>query len=64
VALRVGFIGSGFNTRFHIQGRGTLKGIACEQPLARNVAEAIKMRDMTKKVGQGDLETMTRLSMS
>jgi predicted dehydrogenase len=127
MALRVGFIGSGFNTRFHIQGwrgvresavcgvwspnavraseaatlarqldvghcrrfksiaemvadpeidaiwlcgpnharienveeicdtiargRGTLKGIACEKPLARNVAEAIKVRDMVKKVG-------------
>ncbi len=127
MALRVGFIGSGFNTRFHIQGwrgvresavtgiwspnavraseaatlakkldvgfakryksiaemvadpeidaiwlcgpnharvenveeivdtiargRGTLKGIACEKPLARNVAEAIKIRDMVKKVG-------------
>ena len=127
MALRVGFIGSGFNTRFHIQGwrgvresavcgiwspnavraseaatlarqldvgharrfksiaemvadpeidaiwlcgpnhtrienleeivdtiargRGTLKGIACEKPLARNVAEAIKMRDMAKTVG-------------
>jgi len=127
MALRVGFVGSGFNTRFHIQGwrgvresavcgiwspnavraseaatlarqldvgharrfksiaemvadpeidaiwlcgpnharvenveeicdtiargRGTLKGIACEKPLARNVAEAIKLRDMAKKVG-------------
>ena len=127
MALRVGFIGSGFNTRFHIQGwrgvresavcgiwspnavraseaatlarqldvgharrfksiaemvadpeidaiwicgpnharienmeeivdtiargRGALKGVACEKPLARNVAEAIKMRDMAKKVG-------------
>lgn len=127
MALRVGFIGSGFNTRFHIQGwrgvresavtgvwspnrvraaeaatlakqldvgfarpfksiaemvadpevdaiwlcgpnqarvenveeivdtiacgRGELKGIACEKPLARNVAEAIKIRDMVKKVG-------------
>ena len=127
MALRVGFVGSGFNTRFHIQGwrgvresavcgvwspnavraseaatlarqldvgharrfksiaemvadpeidaiwlcgpnhtrvenveeivdtiargRGTLKGIACEKPLARNVAEAIKVRDMAKKVG-------------
>jgi predicted dehydrogenase len=127
MALRVGFIGSGFNTRFHIQGwrgvresavtgvwspnrvraaeaatlakqldvgfarpfksiaemvadpevdaiwlcgpnqarvenveeivdtiargRGQLKGIACEKPLARNVAEAIKIRDMVKKVG-------------
>jgi len=127
MALRVGFIGSGFNTRFHIQGwrgvresavtgiwspnrvraseaatlarqldvgharpfksiaemvadpevdaiwlcgpnqarienveeivdtiargRGSLKGIACEKPLARNVAEAIKIRDMVKKVG-------------
>jgi predicted dehydrogenase len=127
MALRVGFIGSGFNTRFHIQGwrgvresavtgiwspnavraseaatlakkldvgfakrfksiaemvadpevdaiwlcgpnharvenveeivdtiargKGTLKGIACEKPLARNVAEAIKIRDMVKKVG-------------
>jgi predicted dehydrogenase len=127
MALRVGFIGSGFNTRFHIQGwrgvresavtgvwspnrvraseaatlarqldvgharpfksiaemvadpevdaiwlcgpnharienveeicdtiargKGSLKGIACEKPLARNVAEAIKIRDMVKKVG-------------
>jgi predicted dehydrogenase len=127
MALRVGFVGSGFNTRFHIQGwrgvresavtgvwspnrvraaeaatlakqldvgfarpfksiaemvadpevdaiwlcgpnharvenveeivdtiargRGTLKGIACEKPLARNVAEAIKIRDLVKKVG-------------
>ncbi len=127
MALRVGFIGSGFNTRFHIQGwrgvresavtgvwspnavraseaatlakkldvgfakrfksiaemvadpevdaiwlcgpnharvenveeivdtiargRGHLKGIACEKPLARNVAEAVKIRDMVKKVG-------------
>lgn len=127
MALRVGFVGSGFNTRFHIQGwrgvresavtgvwspnrvraaeaatlakqldvgfarpfksiaemvadpevdaiwlcgpnharvenveeivdtiargRGTLKGIACEKPLARNVAEAVKIRDMVKKVG-------------
>ena len=33
------------------RGRGTLKGIACEKPLARNVAEAIKVRDMAKKVG-------------
>ena len=33
------------------RGRGTLKGIACEKPLARSVAEAIKMRDMAKKVG-------------
>jgi predicted dehydrogenase len=127
MALRVGFVGSGFNTRFHIQGwrgvresavtgvwspnrvraaeaatlakqldvgfarpfksiaemvadpevdaiwlcgpnharvenveeivdtiargRGTLKGIACEKPLARNVAEAVKIRDLVQKVG-------------
>lgn len=127
MALRVGFVGSGFNTRFHIQGwrgvresavtgvwspnavraseaatlarqldvgfakrfksiaemvadadvdaiwlcgpnharvanveeivdtiargHGTLKGIACEKPLARNVAEAVKICDMVKKVG-------------
>lgn len=30
------------------RGCGTLKGIACEKPLARNVAEAVKMRDMAK----------------
>jgi predicted dehydrogenase len=33
------------------RGRGTLKGIACEKPLARNVAEAIRMRDLARKVG-------------
>ena len=39
-------------------GMGTLKGIACEKPLARNVAEAKKVRDMVKRIGvkQGYLE--------
>jgi predicted dehydrogenase len=32
-------------------GRGSLKGIACEKPLARNVAEATKIRDMARAVG-------------
>ena len=33
------------------RGRGTLKGIACEKPLARNVAEAKKVLDLTRSVG-------------
>jgi len=39
-------------------GKGALKGIACEKPLARNVAEAKKVRDMVKRIGakQGYLE--------
>ena len=39
-------------------GKGTLKGIACEKPLARNVAEAKKVRDMVKRIGvkEGYLE--------
>jgi predicted dehydrogenase len=39
-------------------GKGTLEGIACEKPLARNVAEAKKVRDMVKRIGvkQGYLE--------
>ena len=32
-------------------GRGTLKGIACEKPLARNVAEAQKILDLVRSVG-------------
>jgi predicted dehydrogenase len=32
-------------------GRGTLKGIACEKPLARNVAEAKRVVDLVKRVG-------------
>ena len=32
-------------------GRGTLKAIACEKPLARNVAEAIKVRELVDRVG-------------
>ncbi len=32
-------------------GKGTLKGIACEKPLARNVAEAKKVAAMVKKAG-------------
>jgi predicted dehydrogenase len=32
------------------KGRGTLKGLACEKPLARNVAEAKKVRDLAARV--------------
>jgi predicted dehydrogenase len=32
-------------------GRGTLKGIACEKPLARNVAEAKRVMELVKRVG-------------
>ena len=32
-------------------GKGTLKGIACEKPLARNVAEAKKVVELVKRVG-------------
>jgi predicted dehydrogenase len=32
-------------------GRGTLKGLACEKPLARNLDEAIRVRDLAKRVG-------------
>ncbi|HET7273999.1 MAG TPA: Gfo/Idh/MocA family oxidoreductase [Longimicrobiaceae bacterium] len=32
-------------------GRGTLKGIACEKPLARNVAEALRVKEMVERVG-------------
>ena len=39
-------------------GRGTLKGIACEKPLARNVAEAKRVIELVKRAGikQGYLE--------
>lgn len=33
------------------RGRGTLKGLACEKPLARNVAEATRVRDLVARVG-------------
>ena len=33
------------------RGRGTLKGIACEKPLARNVAEAKELLRMVKNAG-------------
>ena len=33
------------------EGKGTLKGIACEKPLARNVAEAKKVTELVKRVG-------------
>jgi predicted dehydrogenase len=33
------------------RGRGTLAGLACEKPLARNVAEATTVRDLVKRVG-------------
>jgi predicted dehydrogenase len=32
-------------------GRGTLKGIACEKPLGRNIAEARKLLDLANRVG-------------
>ncbi len=32
-------------------GVGTLDGLACEKPLARNVAEAVLVRDLAKRVG-------------
>lgn len=32
-------------------GKGTLRGIACEKPLARNVAEAKRVYDLIKRVG-------------
>ncbi|HKW12595.1 MAG TPA: Gfo/Idh/MocA family oxidoreductase [Gemmatimonadaceae bacterium] len=32
-------------------GKGGLKGIACEKPLARNVAEAKQVRDLVKSIG-------------
>jgi predicted dehydrogenase len=32
-------------------GRGTLKGIACEKPLARNVAEARQVVELVRRVG-------------
>jgi predicted dehydrogenase len=32
------------------KGRGTLKGLACEKPLARNVAEAKQVRDLAARV--------------
>jgi predicted dehydrogenase len=39
-------------------GRGTLKGIACEKPLARNVAEAKRVTELVTRAGlkQGYLE--------
>src|SRR5881275_1184008 len=33
------------------RGKGTLKGVACEKPLARNVAEAVRVTEMVKKAG-------------
>lgn len=33
------------------RGQGELKGLACEKPLARNVAEATKVAEMVKRVG-------------
>jgi len=33
------------------RGKGTLKGVACEKPLARNVTEAKKVLDLVTKVG-------------
>ena len=40
------------------QNKGALSGIACEKPLARNVAEATRVRDLIGKTGiaQGYLE--------
>ena len=33
------------------KGKGKLKGIACEKPLARNVAEAKKVMELVKRIG-------------
>ena len=33
------------------RGKGTLKGIACEKPLARNVAEATRVAELVKRAG-------------
>src|SRR4029077_8563312 len=33
------------------RGKGQLKGIACEKPLARNVAEAIRMVELAERAG-------------
>ncbi len=33
------------------RGKGTLKGVACEKPLARNVKEAKRVVELVKKVG-------------
>ncbi len=33
------------------QGRGTLKGLACEKPLARNVAEGKRILELVKRAG-------------
>src|SRR5438093_12104413 len=33
------------------RGKGELRGIACEKPLGRNVAEAKRVLDLTKKAG-------------
>ncbi|MBX9928651.1 MAG: Gfo/Idh/MocA family oxidoreductase [Gemmatimonadaceae bacterium] len=33
------------------RGRGTLKGLACEKPLARNVAEALQVKKLVDSVG-------------
>jgi predicted dehydrogenase len=32
-------------------GRGSLRGLACEKPLARNLDEAIRVRDLAARVG-------------
>ncbi|MBW8769310.1 MAG: Gfo/Idh/MocA family oxidoreductase [Gemmatimonadetes bacterium] len=32
-------------------GKGTLKGIACEKPLARNLEEALEVRELVERVG-------------
>jgi predicted dehydrogenase len=32
-------------------GKGTLKGIACEKPLARNVAEAKRVTELVRRIG-------------
>src|SRR3989442_1659699 len=43
------------------RGKGELRGIACEKPLGRNVAEAKRVLELTKKAGiaQGYLENHT-----
>src|SRR5271169_5699718 len=34
-----------------MRGRGTLRGIACEKPLARNVREAKKIMELVRRAG-------------
>jgi predicted dehydrogenase len=44
-------------------GKGKLLGIACEKPLARNVAEAMKVVDLAKEFNTGYLENQVYAPM-